>query len=459
MNNSFKHLELNPLLLANLDELKFESMTPIQAQSLPLILKKQDVIAQAKTGSGKTAAFGLGILQALDSKTVRTQAFILCPTRELAEQVASEIRMLARKLSNIRVLTLCGGAPEFKQEKSLQHGAHIIVATPGRILRLLKRGLVDLQSIDTFVLDEADRMLDMGFIDDIKAIISYLPERKQTLLFSATFPSEIQELSKNIQHEASFVKVDTTHAVDTIDEFFFEVVGHQDKSDALLALLGHYQPSRLIVFCRTRQITDSVARFLLSHDIAAAAIHGDLTQEERTTTLTKLTHHSLSILVATDVAARGLDISDLEAIVNFDLPSDPEVYIHRIGRTGRAGKKGLALNLFLQAEAERLQAIEEFTKKPCTVIDGNDLNIDRPYLLKPPMRTLIIYGGKKDKLRPGDILGALIGEAELNALDVGEISIFPTVSFVSVKRELANEAIKDLNAGKIKNRRFRVGSV
>lgn len=459
MDNSFKNLELSPLLLTNLEELKFESMTPIQAQSLPLILRGQDVIAQAKTGSGKTAAFGLGILQGLDVKNTTTQAFILCPTRELAEQVANELRMLARKLSNIRVLTLCGGAPEFKQEKSLQHGAHIIVATPGRILRLLKRGIVNLQSISTLVLDEADRMLDMGFIEDITAIINYLPRLRQTLLFSATFPPEIEKLSNTIQHQASFVKVDTAHAVDTIDEFFFEVVGHQDKFDALLGLLAHYRPSRLIVFCKTRQITDSVAKFLLSHGIAAAAIHGDLTQEERTTTLTKLTHHSLSILVATDVAARGLDISDLEAIVNYDLPSDPEVYVHRIGRTGRAGKKGLALNLYLENEADRLEAIENFTNKKCTIVDGNDLNTDQDYLLEPPMRTLLIYGGKKDKLRPGDILGALIGEAELDALDVGEITIFPTVSFVSVKRDLASNAIKDLNAGKIKNRRFRVGSV
>ncbi len=457
MSEKFENLSLKQELLTNLSELKFNSMTPIQAKSLPLVLEGKDIIAQAKTGSGKTAAFGLGILNSLDSSQFLIESLILCPTRELAEQVAKEIRTLARMVNNVKVLTICGGVAEFHQEKSLSHGAHIIVGTPGRVLSLLKKGLLKLEKVKTFVLDEADRMLDMGFYDEMMDIASYLPQERQTLLFSATYPDEIKELGESIQVDAIEVKVDTEHEANSINQIFFEVDRHQDKNEALLKILGNYRPERLIVFCKTKQITDDVARFLKNNGIFAAGIHGDLQQNERTAVLTKFSNHSLSVLVATDVAARGLDIQELPAVVNFDLPTDPEVYVHRIGRTGRAGKTGQAFSLFIHKNRYRLDAIEDLTNISCKIEDSRDLSSDEEYGLVPPMQTMYIGGGKKNKLRPGDILGALVGEAKIDSNNVGDISIFNILSFVAIKHEWIDQAVDKLRAGKIKNRKFKVG--
>lgn len=457
MNAQFDSLPLKKSLLENLEQLKFHSMTPIQAKSLPLVLAGSDIIAQAKTGSGKTAAFSLGILNSLDISSLVTQALILCPTRELAEQVAQETRMLARMMNNVKVLTICGGASEYLQEKSLSHGAHIVVGTPGRIGRLLKKNTIHLENIKTFVLDEADRMLDMGFSDQIMQVVSYLPSAKQTLLFSATYPEEILELSDRVQNGAIEVKVDVEHQPSTIEQYFYVVGGHQEKNQALLAVLGNFKPDRLIVFCKTKQITDDVADFLYNKGISAAAIHGDLMQNQRTAVLTKFSNRSLSILVATDVAARGLDIKDLAAVINYDLPLDPEVYVHRIGRTGRAGSVGMAFSLLLEQERYKLDAIAEQYRDIFKLDKISSLSTSARYELSPPMTTMFIGGGKKDKLRPGDILGALVGEANLQADDVGNITIFNTMTFVAIKNELIDHAIKKLRSGKIKNSRFKIG--
>lgn len=457
MNAQFDSLPLKKSLLENLEQLEFHSMTPIQAKSLPLALAGSDLIAQAKTGSGKTAAFALSILNSLDVSNLQTQALILCPTRELAEQVAQETRMLARMMSNVKVLTICGGASEYLQEKSLSHGAHIVVGTPGRIGRLLKKNTINLSNIKTFVLDEADRMLDMGFSDQIMQVVSYLPSTKQTLLFSATYPEEILQLSDNVQNSAVEVKVDVEHQPNSIEQYFYLVGGHQEKNQALLTILGNFKPDRLIVFCKTKQITDDVADFLIHKGISAAAIHGDLMQNQRTAVLTKFSNRSLSILVATDVAARGLDIKDLAAVINYDLPLDPEVYIHRIGRTGRAGSVGMAFSLFVDQERYKLDAIAEQYREKFKLDKISSLSATARYELLPPMTSMFIGGGKKDKLRPGDILGALVGEANLEANDVGEITIFNTMSFVALKNEVIDHAIKKLRSGKIKNSRFKIG--
>jgi ATP-dependent RNA helicase DbpA len=457
MSNQFEKLNLRPELLTNLSELGFHKMTPIQAESLPTILKGEDVVGQAKTGSGKTAAFGLGILNSLDVSRKDTQALILCPTRELAEQVATELRKLARMMKNVKILTITGGVGYNHQESSLGHGAHIIVGTPGRVAKLTRTKYIKLQDVNSFVLDEADRMLDMGFYDEILGIEQQVPSKRQTLLFSATFPEEIIKLSENVQKNADKIVVDSVHREGNIEQHFYQVEGHKDKNSAILKILGEYNPDRLIVFCKTKIITDKLAKFLKENDILASAIHGDLDQNERTTVLTKFSNRSLSILVATDVAARGLDIKDLAAVINYDLPIDAEDYIHRVGRTGRAGKKGVAFSLFLESEEYKIDLIKEQLSEDCVIESLENIPEAKKYLATPPMKTIFISGGKKDKLRPGDILGALVKEALLKPTDVGDINILPILTYVAIKKEMAPQAIKKLSQGKIKNRNFRVG--
>jgi ATP-independent RNA helicase DbpA len=457
MSEKFNILPLKIELLENLNDLKFDSMTPIQKKSLPIVLQGRDIIAQAKTGSGKTAAFGLGILNSLNTDELKIQSLILCPTRELAEQVAKEIRMLARKLQNVKVLTLCGGVAQYHQEVSLSHGVHLVVGTPGRVLRLLKDDLLNLENVTSFVLDEADRMLDMGFINDIKEIEFSVPDKRQSMLFSATFPDEILKLSEEIQTNASIVKVDTSHEKTSIVQKFYEVEGHGDKKEALLKILAKYKPDRFLVFCKMKQIADDVAKLLNNAGIQAAAIHGDLDQNERTSVLTKFSNKSISALVATDVAARGLDITDLAAVMNYDLPTDPQNYIHRIGRTGRAGKSGQAFSVFMNKEGYKIDAIEEELGMKFEISDLSKYSDDDIYDLVPPMKTIYISGGKKDKLRPGDIVGAIVGEAQVDASVVGDISILSVHSLVAIREEFVKDVIGKLNAGKIKNRKFKVG--
>jgi ATP-independent RNA helicase DbpA len=457
MDNKFDNLALKKELLDNLTELQFTTMTPIQEGSLPHVLEGKDVIAKAKTGSGKTAAFALGILNCVEPSNRDVQALILCPTRELAEQVAAQTRKLARKIANVKVLTICGGVSEYHQEKSLSHGANIIVGTPGRVLRLLKKKSLDISAISTLVLDEADRMLDMGFHDDIMRIITQVPKSRQTLLFSATFPDNIQKLAENILREPQEVQVDTEHEKSTINQYFYELESHKDKNDALLKILDKYRPERFIVFCKTKAISDSVASFLNNNGVYAASIHGDLQQNERTCVLTMFANNSLNALVATDVAARGLDIQSLEAVINYDMSPDPEIYVHRIGRTGRAGEVGNAYGLFVEQEHDKIDAIEEYMKTTVKVDNISSIEVENEYDIIPPMITMYIGGGKKNKLRPGDILGALIGEAGLTAQDVGDINIYNIVSYVAIKSEMIDQAIKSLRNGKIKKRKFRVG--
>jgi ATP-independent RNA helicase DbpA len=457
MSEKFETLKLRAELLKNLKELKFSTMTPIQAKSLPIVLEGQDIIAQAKTGSGKTAAFGLGILNSLNVKNTRVQSLILCPTRELAEQVAKEIRSLARMLKNVKVLTLTGGKSEYQQEKSLNHGAHIIVGTPGRVLRLISKNILNLGTANSLVLDEADRMLDMGFYDDIVKIADEIPSQRQTLLFSATFPEEIKELGRELQNDAKEVEVDTDHSQDIIEQVFIELDSHKEKAEALIKAINHFRPDRFIVFCKTKQICDMVSKLLNDKEIYAEAIHSNLDQNDRTAVLEMFSNYSLSGLVATDVAARGLDISDLEVVINFDLAYTSEVYIHRIGRTARAGKTGMAISLFTGQEYDKFDEINELQDKVLEPISFNQIPEAKDYDLLPPMLTIYISGGKKDKLRPGDIVGAIVGEAGLDFKDIGKISLSNVICFVAVKAELADTVIKKLNAGRIKNRKFKVG--
>ncbi|MBT4763187.1 MAG: ATP-dependent RNA helicase DbpA [Bdellovibrionaceae bacterium] len=457
MSDKFDVLPLKKNLLANLKNLDFHSMTPIQAESLPVILARKDVIAQAKTGSGKTAAYGLGILNALDISNKEVFSLVLCPTRELAEQVAKDLRSLGRTLNNLKILTLCGGISESIQEKSLQSGVHIAVGTPGRVLSLLENDALNVEQVKIFTLDEADRMLEMGFNEDIMKISSFLPKKRQSLLFSATYPETIRQLSAKIQKSAVEIKVDITHAADNIDQRFYEVKPDQDKNHLLFKILGQFRPDRVIVFCRTKKESYDISQFLHNRGIFAKCINGDLDQSERTKVLIQFSNESLSVLVATDVAARGLDIQELTAVVNYSLPSGAEAYIHRIGRTGRAGHKGLAFSFYSPGEEHRLEEIEAYTRKKCKVEDATQVTYSKKYDLVPPMQTMFISGGKKDKLRPGDIVGALVGEAKLDVNDVGNIAVLNILSYVAIRSHRIEQAIEKLKVGRIKKRKFKVG--
>jgi len=427
-------------------------MTSIQQLSLPEILSGKDVIGQGKTGSGKTAAFGLGLLQKLDVKSFKAQSIVLCPTRELADQVASEIRKLARAIHNIKVLTLCGGAPFGPQIGSLEHGVHIVVGTPGRIEEHLRKGTLKLDHITTLVLDEADRMLDMGFQDTIDQIIEKIPAQRQTLLFSATFPDEIASIAERVMQNPTMVEAPSTHEESTIKQYFYKANSADDRMMALRLLLAKYKPDSVLVFCNTKIDTQDVADELIYYGFYALAIHGDLDQRERDQALIRFSNKSISVLVATDVAARGLDIDSLDMVINFNIAHDAEVHVHRIGRTGRAGRSGIACTLYGDREIHKLNALElDIEPDP---LPGDSL-LDKP-IKKPAMTTLKIDGGKKHKLRPGDIVGGLTGKDGIPGDKIGKIIVASNWSYVAVSSELVKQALKKISNDKLKGRSFRV---
>jgi ATP-independent RNA helicase DbpA len=452
--NSFSTLNLKPALLGNLAEIGYTEMTLVQAQALPKLLEGGDVLARAKTGSGKTAAFGLGLLNQLDAASFSVQALVLCPTRELADQVAREIRRLAQAIPNIKILTLCGGMPLGPQNASLQHSPHVIVGTPGRVLKHLTKGTVKLVDLRTLVLDEADRMLDMGFTDELDAILSFVPDNRQTLLFSATYPEAIAGMSAKVQRNAVIVDVTDEELPARIEQHWFSVT-RENRNEELLRALRAWGGELNLVFCNTRIDCADVARFLQSKKIAAVALHGDLDQSQRSQVLVRFANRSASVLIATDVAARGLDVDDLDAVFNYELPAQPEVYIHRIGRTARAGKEGKAVSLVESREMRRLMDIEallpEGTLKECRS------PASRPTIesLSSAMTTLQISGGRKNKLRPGDLLGALTAAGGVSGDVVGSIDLFDTVSYVAVRNAHAQKALRQLSSQPIKGRRYR----
>ncbi|WP_255991189.1 ATP-dependent RNA helicase DbpA [Chitinolyticbacter albus] len=453
---TFASLSLPADLLANLDSLGFEAMTAIQAQSLPAVLAGRDLIAQAKTGSGKTAAFGLGMLLQLNLTLFKVQGMVLCPTRELADQVAKELRRLGRHVPNLKILTLCGGTPLAPQAASLEHGAHLVVGTPGRIQDHLHKGTLDLARLRILVLDEADRMLDMGFAGEVEDVISFCPERRQTLLFSATYPEEIRQLSAAIQRDAERVTVEALHDSKHIEQRIYAVKDNGEKPALLKAILAHYQPVSTVVFCNTKIDCQKLAESLRADGYAALALHGDLEQRDRDLMLVLFANGSCPILVATDMAARGLDIKDLAAVVNYELPYDPEVYVHRIGRTGRAGKHGLAFSMVSPSQGKRQKGIEAYLDHALPMADAGQLEGDADFRMPARMATLCIDAGRKQKLRPGDVLGALTGDAGLPGEAIGKIALFEFQTYVAVLAESADQAVTRLQAGKIKGKPVKV---
>ncbi|MBT9591798.1 MAG: ATP-dependent RNA helicase DbpA [Thiobacillus sp.] len=451
----FDQLPLAPAVLANLRQLGYLNMTPIQAASLPIALAGHDLIAQAKTGSGKTAAFGLTLLTNLNVRFFGVQALVMCPTRELADQVAQELRRLARSVENIKILTLVGGSTMRPQMASLEHGAHIVVGTPGRIMDHLQRGSLNLDGLNTLVLDEADRMLDMGFYDDIAFIARQCPAQRQTLLFSATYPEGIGELSRRFMRQPQEVKLLERHENDKIRQRFYEV-SKEERLQAVALLLNHYRPVSTLAFCNTRQQCRDLLQVLRDQGFHALALHGELEQRERDQVLVQFANRSCSVLVATDVAARGLDIAQLEAVINVDVTPDPEVYIHRIGRTGRADQDGWALSL---ASANQMRRVANIVQELGSEPEWHPLSelqaaSDEP--LVPPMATLQILGGRKEKIRPGDVLGALTSGAGFTSAQIGKITVTDMSTYVAVEQGIAHEAQRRLATGKLKGKTIKV---
>ena len=446
-NAPFSSLPFSKKLLNNLDSLGYKSMTPVQSASLPAILDEKDLIVQAKTGSGKTAAFGLGLLQKINPKFFGLQSLVLCPTRELADQVAKEIRQIARCIPNIKLVVLCGGKPLGPQADSLEHGAHIAVGTPGRIKDHLSRATLDLSSVETMVLDEADRMLDMGFYDEIMNIVNQTPNNRQTLLFSATYPNTIKKMCRSIQRDPVVIKVDETHAENTIEEAFYLTNNYQRK-ETLLNLLAHHQLKSTVIFCHTKVQCHEIAEFLKDNKVQALALNGDLDQRDRDQVLVRFSNNSCPVLVATDVAARGLDIKSLQAVINYELPHDPEIYTHRIGRTGRAGETGLALSLYTDSEIDRIISLEDYLGKPCNNEASDSLSKAADFSLQSNVSTLQVDAGKKNKIRPGDLLGALTKDAGLAGSQIGKINIFDQLSYIAIEQDALPKALNYFRQGK-----------
>ncbi|MCB1552857.1 MAG: ATP-dependent RNA helicase DbpA [Xanthomonadales bacterium] len=456
---TFSTLPLDPRLLPGLDALNLQTLTPIQQQALPALLEGRDLLGRAPTGSGKTVAFALALLSRIDLGLTRVQAVVLCPTRELADQVGKQIRKLAVGLPNLKLSLLYGGVALQPQIASLaQHDPHVVVGTPGRIQELLRKKHLHLRSVRTLVLDEADRMLDMGFEEAMREVVGRIPADRQTLLFSATFPDAIRAIADSLMREPVEVHVEGAASAPKIEEWFYEVT-HGQRIEHLIALLRAHQPDACVVFCNTRQDVSDVATQLQAQGISALALHGDLEQRERDEVLVRFAQHSCRILVASDVAARGLDIVHLDMVANFELPTDAESYQHRIGRTARAGRDGVAINLVSPREMPRALALE---KARGAAINWGRIpppSTRQDPALPAPMTSLRIDAGKTDKLRPGDILGALTGSAGLPASVVGKIDIFPTRSYVAIARDSAGKALDRLRLGRIKGRNFRVRSL
>ncbi|MBP6713222.1 MAG: ATP-dependent RNA helicase DbpA [Aliarcobacter sp.] len=450
---NFSQLNLSKEFLANLDSLSYTKLTSIQQKSLPLSLDNKDLIAQAKTGSGKTVAFCIPIINKLDIKNFRIQSLILAPTRELANQIALEIRKISRHIHNIKVLTLCGGTPFRPQVLSLSHQAHIIVATPGRLLKHIEQNNIDLENINTLVLDEADKMLDMGFYDDIMEVISSLPKNRQTLLFSATYEKNIEKLASNVLNNPITVKVENEEKV-LIKQKFYEVDNH-NKTALIPAIISTNKAKSILIFCNMKIKCDELADDLYALGLDVLTLHSDLEQKQRDETIILFSNKSYPILIATDVASRGLHIDDVDLVINYDLSLDEKIHTHRIGRTARAGKGGLAVSLYNQNEMDRVFAIKD-TFPDIEENNISNLEDDLTYKIDSPLRTIFINGGKKHKLRAGDILGALTAGIGLQKEEIGKIDILDFSSYVAINKEKIAYVLEALSKAKIKGKYYRI---
>ena len=498
----------------------FEEASPIQAKAIPAMISGIDLIGQAQTGTGKTAAFGIPILEKVDPKLKKLQAIVLCPTRELAIQVADEIRNLSRYMHGIKVLPIYGGQDIVKQIRSLKSGTQIVIGTPGRVMDHMRRKTMKLDFVHTVVLDEADEMLNMGFREDIEFVLSGVPEERQTVLFSATMPKPIMEITKKFQNNAKVIKVTKKElTVPNIEQYYYDVKPKK-KEEVLSRLLDIYSPRLSVVFCNTKKQVDLLVNALLGRGYFAAGLHGDMKQEQRDRVMQGFRTGKTEILVATDVAARGIDVDEVEAVFNYDLPQDDEYYVHRIGRTGRAGREGRAFSFVSGKEVYKLKEIQRYCKtkiyaqkvpslndvantKMENILDDVERVIEQEDLdmminaieervnnseftamdmaaafLKiccgmtednknteendwefgdtgageDGMVRLFINIGKKQRVRPGDILGAIAGESGMDGKLIGTIDMYDKYTFVEVPREYAREVLNAMKNVKIKGK-------
>ncbi|MGN0316679.1 MAG: DEAD/DEAH box helicase [Lachnospira sp.] len=507
----FNELNIDERIIRAIDDCGFEEASPIQAQAIPVICNGQDVVGQAQTGTGKTAAYTIPMLQRIDPSVKKPQAIVLCPTRELAIQVAEEIRKLAKYMSDIKVLPVYGGQEIVRQIKSLKTGVQIIVGTPGRVMDHMRRKTVRFDSVSFVVLDEADEMLDMGFREDMETILTDTPKTRQTVMFSATMSKEIMALTGNFQKNATTIKVVRKElTVENIEQYYYEV-RPKNKTEVLCRLIDIYNPKLSVVFCNTKRQVDELISELKGRGYSADGIHGDLKQQQRDRVMDDFRSGNIDILLATDVAARGIDVDDVDVVFNYDLPQDEEYYVHRIGRTGRAGRNGLALTLVSGKEVYKLKSIEHYCKTKIiaksvpSLDDVNNTKIENLFsqirdiikedglssmielvekhineddmtamdvaaaLLKLQvgdtfsreddveefhydvdnddrrMVRLFINIGKKDKIQPANILGAIAGESGMPGRLVGAIDMMDNYTFVDVPASQAEKVLRAMN--------------
>ncbi|GGW83340.1 ATP-dependent RNA helicase DbpA [Alteromonas halophila] len=451
---SFSSLPLDSAVIEALSRNGITAPSPIQQASLEHALTGRDIQGMAQTGSGKTLCFALPIVNKLNPSLRRPQAVILCPTRELAAQVAEQCRMVASHIPNIKVLTLCGGQPMGPDIQSLKHGCHIVVGTPGRLAEHLEKRRLDLSQVTTRVLDEADRMLDMGFIDSVDAIFAATPNDAQSLFFSATFPEPLAKLAHRYQLDPEVISVTESSAPPAISEVAYHVLSHT-REQSLKAVLTHYKPSTAMVFCNTRQQVVEVVASLTQEGFVAAGLQGDMEQHARNAVLMQFELGALQVLVATDVAARGLDISSVDCVINYTLSEDMDTHTHRVGRTARAGETGQAVSLIVDDDLLRIEQLAERLKRDIPVKGAQALRFHKNRIVMPDYTAIMLGAGKKQKLRPGDILGALTQEAGIPGDDIGKIAVRNSQSFVAVKTRSVKRAMAQFREGKIKGKKVR----
>ena len=533
----FEELQLDDRIIRAITEMGFEEASPIQAQAIPVVLEGRDMIGQAQTGTGKTAAFGLPLLQKVDPKVKKLQAIVLLPTRELAIQVAEELRRFAKFMHGIKVLPVYGGQDIVRQIRALKDGTQIVVGTPGRVMDHMRRKTVKMDHVHTVVLDEADEMLNMGFLEDMETILSQLPEERQTLMFSATMPQAIADIAKKFQKDPVTVRVIKKElTVPKVTQYYYEVKP-KNKVEVMCRLLDMYSPKLSIVFCNTKRQVDELVQALQGRGYFAEGLHGDLKQVQRDRVMNSFRNGRTEILVATDVAARGIDVDDVEAVFNYDIPQDDEYYVHRIGRTGRAGREGIAFNFVVGREVYKLRDIQRYCKtkiipqaipsldditeikaekildqakevladmdlnrishiiekklleedytslelaaallrmnmgeenediifdnRPARSLDDLDSRRDRgdrgngrgrKNQDDADMARLFINIGKEQKVKPGDILGAIAGESGISGRLVGSIDMYDKYTFVEVPQDCAEEVLECMKNARIKGK-------
>ena len=450
---TFSSFPLHPKLLQALKDLGYQEPTAVQSLAIPILLGGKDVIAQSATGTGKTLAFALPLLHKIRADDKSIQALVLCPTRELCQQVVREIRKLARNFPGMAVVPLVGGQPMRDQIIPLEKGCHIAVGTPGRVLDHLRRKTLAVENIKYLVLDEADRMLDMGFQEEMEALLEQIPLSRQTVLFSATFPDSIEEISKRYQKNPQRIEVPNAEASPSKLKHLCLFMNEEEKLDKLLSCLRTLPAEQAVVFCHLKATVSELAEALQEEGVSAEGLQGDLEQHEREKVMAKFRNQSIRVLVATDVAARGIDVEDLPLVINFDMPK-PDIYVHRVGRTARAGKEGNAVSFLAASDRRKAHEVEDMIGKP---LEQLSLSSNSSVDLSAAMVTIAIDAGRKDKLRPGDILGALTGgEGGVPGNQIGKIEILDRIAYVAVKKNLAKKAFLHLQNGKIKGRKIRV---